>query len=261
MGAGGHITSGRRGDQLSGQGGAHRAAVRGRRCCRYHGAHCRGKARRQAWAAFLCRESSRRRRHNSGANGDLVCARRLYPGAAIQRDRGQRLSVQEAAVRSASRFRAYFQPGIFRFRVCHRRRLGIQDPGRLCCCREGKTRRAQCRDDQYRQHPEPVGRAVQDGGRHRFHHHPLSGNTRDPGLAAARRDCADDRQLLVDEGQPCRQQVPGAGIVGSGALGKHAGRCHGARERRRRLRRGLLERAVRACRQPGSNPTSTSGRR
>src|SRR5882672_3998322 len=42
------------------------------------------------------------------------------------------------------------------------------------------------------------------------------------GRAAARRYCPDDRQLLVDEGQPCRQQVPGAGIVGSGALGKYA---------------------------------------
>jgi hypothetical protein len=107
-------------------------------------------------------------------------------------------------------FETCFQSGIFRFRFLYRCQLGVQDACRLHRCRKSEARRAKCRDHQYRKHPEPVGRVVQDSGRNRFHHHSLSGDSRGPNIAHARRHCAPDRQLLVDEGQSCRQEIPGA---------------------------------------------------
>ena len=46
----------------------------------------------------------------------------------------------------------------------------------LDCGRQGKTRFAQCRHHQCRQHPEFVGRAVQDRGQPRFRDHSPSGH-------------------------------------------------------------------------------------
>jgi hypothetical protein len=179
-----------------------------------------------------------------GADGDFVSARRLHAGAADQRNRDQRLAVCQAALRSAEGFCGDFEPWIFRFHLLHGRSDRLQDAGGFHRGGQGETGRAQCRHHQYRQHAEPVCRIVQDRCQYRLHHRSLPRNARGRGVAAARQYCADDRQLLGDQGQPRRRQIPRAGVVRLSAFGQHARSCHRAGKRGRQLRCRLLERTV-----------------
>ena len=86
-------------------------AVRCRRRCRHYGAHRCGTAWRQARGPLLRREPAWRRRHRRGSNGHFLSARWTYAGVAVERNRGQRLVVQQAAVRSAEGFRPDFKSG------------------------------------------------------------------------------------------------------------------------------------------------------
>ena len=119
FGPGRFTPSSRCGGPLSGQGGAHRAAVCGRWRRRYHSAGYWETAT-SSGNAFTSRITGRRR-HRRGPNGDRISARRPYAGAAVQWNRGQRFVVQKAAVRSAAGFRAGVHSGLFRFRVRYRR--------------------------------------------------------------------------------------------------------------------------------------------